>query len=97
MRFAIPILLLATLPGCGTHSTRPVMQAPAPAPMAAESAAPCERPTPLRTLDLMAMALKANETMKLLNDCAVKHAHAVNAYIDARQDILDWNAGKKRP
>ena len=45
----------------------------------------------------MAMAIKANEALKLLNDCSVKHAHAVNAYRDARQDVLDWNAGKKAP
>lgn len=45
----------------------------------------------------MALAIKAEELAKLLARCAVMHAHVVNAYRDARQDALDWNAGKEAP
>lgn len=44
----------------------------------------------------MALALKTEELARLLADCAVTHAHVVNAYKDARQDVLDWNAGEDR-
>lgn len=42
----------------------------------------------------MAMALKLNEAIKLLDDCSVRHAHVVNAYLDAGEDATEWNAGK---
>ncbi len=41
----------------------------------------------------MAMALKLNEAIKLLDDCSIKHAHAVNAHADARANAIEWNAG----
>lgn len=40
------------------------------------------------------MALKLNEAIKLLDDCSVKHAHVVNAHLDAREDAIRWNEGK---
>lgn len=52
-------------------------------------------PEPLATTDIMALALKAQEVGKLLADCAVIHAHVVNAYQDARQDAIRWNSGDK--
>lgn len=40
----------------------------------------------------MALALKAQEVAGLLAQCAEKHAHVVNAYVDARLDAARWNA-----
>ena len=94
MRSVLPILLLAILPACATKLTAPSRASPVPQPIEAEYSAPCSKLTPLQTLDLMAMALKLNEAIKLLDDCSVKHAHVVNAYLDAREDAVEWNKDK---
>lgn len=43
----------------------------------------------------MALAVKAQEVATLLAQCAEKHAAVVNAYRDARADVIRWNKGDK--
>ena len=80
MRSVLPILFLAILPACDDEINR--HRAPrlfAPQPIEAEYSSAVPKADPAQNPDLMAMALKLNEAIKLLDDCSVKHAH-VNAY-----------------
>lgn len=50
-------------------------------------------PAPLASNDIAALTLKLAEGMRLLGDCALKQAGAVNAYAEARAAAQAWQRG----
>lgn len=49
-------------------------------------------PSLLSSNDLAAVTLKLAEVVRLLGQCAVKHAGAVNSAVAAREAAANWNA-----
>ncbi|MBB5984666.1 hypothetical protein [Sphingobium lignivorans] len=48
-------------------------------------------PPPLARNDIATLTLKLAETARLLGQCALRHAGAVNAYEAARAEARTWN------
>ena len=83
------------LAGCSNGTDSPSRLSPIPPALPAELSAPCLTAAPLPSNDIAAMALKLAEVGKLLAECAVGKAGAVNSYVAAREAAIEWNSGQQ--
>ncbi|CAD7335415.1 hypothetical protein FIV32_02405 [Sphingomonadales bacterium 58] len=93
IRFS-PVLMLASLTACFGNSTPPAPAAPVPAELTAELSAPC--PPLLLIWDPLVATLAriSLADARTYEECRLRHAGVVNAYVESRGEIVRHNEGR---
>jgi len=91
IRFS-PVLMLACLTACGDRLTPPSPAAPVPAELTAELSAPCPPLQQLADPRWATLARATDPNAALSDECRLRHAAVVNAYVESRTAIIRHNA-----
>lgn len=89
---ALPVLMLACLTACGVNSTPPSPAAPVPAELTAALSAPCPPLQQLPDPKWATLARATSSNAELNDECRLRHAAVVNAYVESRAEIIRHNA-----